>query len=120
MSHKSPKEYEIAKAVAELHQATKFFEEIVQLPSQEMVEKVAHRDPAFIDHIEAMKEPPKDASEFWEGFSIWTIRRLCDKYRDIWSEVIDAWFQSPLRKQLQQKFRVESQIEEILRNVGFD
>ena len=62
--------YKLAKAIAELNEAYEFFEEIVELSPEAMVERVEERAPSFIEHIKAMEEPPKNASEFWEVFTI--------------------------------------------------
>lgn len=112
--------YELAKAVAELKEAYEFLEEIAGLPAEEMVERVEESDPSFIEHIEAMEEPPKGTSEFWEGFSIWAITGLRSKYRHIWDEVIQAWFQSDLCKEFRAKAKLNAEIEQILKDTGFE
>jgi len=116
--------YEIAKAIAELHEAYEFLEEIAELTPEKMFEKVEERDRPFIEHIEMMEEPPKSASDFWEGFSIWTISRLGDKYHRIWHQVLDSWFKSDIRKNFQNNARLKtavwSNIEQILRDANFE
>lgn len=112
--------YELAKAVAELNEAYEFLEEIAELSPEEMVEKVEERAPSFIEHIEAMEGPPKSASEFWEGFSIWTITGLRNKYCLIWDEVIQAWLQSDLHKKFHARAKLKTEIEQILKSIGFE
>jgi len=111
--------YELAKAIAELNEAYEFLEEIAEFSPEEMVEKVKGRAPSFIEHIEAMEDPPKSASEFWEGFSIWTITGLRNKYCLIWDEVIQAWLQSDIRKKAYAKAKLKAEIEQILKNTSF-
>jgi len=82
--------YEIVKAITELHEAYQFLEAIAELTPKEMFEKIEERDKSFIEHIEIMEEPPKSASDFWKGFSIWTISRLRNKYHRIWHQVLDS------------------------------
>jgi len=116
--------YEIAKAIAELQEAYEFLEAIAELTPEEMFEKVEERDKSFIEHIETMEEPPKNASDFWDGFSIWTISRLGNKYHRIWHEVLDSWFKSDIRKKSQNNARLKSavwsDIEQILRDAHFE
>jgi len=85
---------------------------------------VEERDKSFIEHIESMEEPPKSASDYWEGFSIWTISRLGSKYHQIWHEVLDLWFKSDIRKKLQNSARlkgaVRANIEQILSDAHFE
>ena len=123
-SSRESMKYEIAKAIAELHEAYEFLEEIAELTPEEMFEKVEERDKSFIEHIEMMEEPPKSASDFWEGFSIWTISRLSNKYHRIWHQVLDSWFKSDIRKKLQNSARLKtavwSNIEQILRDAHFE
>lgn len=112
--------YELAKAVAELNEAYEFLEEIAELSPEEMVERVEERDLSFIEHIEGMEEPPKSALDFWEGISIWTITELRNKYRPIWHGVIQAWFQSDLCKEFRAKAKLKAEIEQILKDTGFE
>lgn len=112
--------YELAKAIAEVNEAYEFLEEVAELPSEEMVERVEERDPSFIEHIEAMEEPPKSALDFWEGISIWTITGLRNKYRHIWHEVIEAWLQSDLHKKFHARAKLKTEIEQILKNTSFE
>lgn len=112
--------YELAKAIADLNEAYEFLEEIAELPPKEMVEKVEERDTSFIDHIEGMEQPPKNASGFWEGISIWTISGLRNKYRHIWHEVVQAYFQSDLHKKVLANAKLKAEIEQILKDTGFE
>jgi hypothetical protein len=116
--------YEIAKAIAELNEAYEFLEVIAELTPEEMFEKVEERDKPFIEHIETMDEPPQNASDFWEGFSMWTISRLGSKYHQIWHEVLDSWFKSDIRKKLRNKANLKSavwaNIEQILSDAHFE
>jgi hypothetical protein len=113
-------EYELANAIAELNEFYEFYMEIAELPPREMVEKVEERDPSFMEHIEAMAEPPKSPLDFWTGFGIWTITGLREKYRHIWHEAIHAYFQSDLYKKVYGKAKLQSDIERILRDTGFE
>jgi len=116
-------EDELDNAVGELIEAHDFIMEIARLPTEEMVEKVEERDPSFIEHIEAMEQPPKTAEEFWEGFSIWTVSGLANKYHHIWHEVCTAFFGSEAHKRRVQNSRFEtviwSDIDQILKASGF-
>lgn len=112
--------YELAKAVAELNEAYEFLEEIAELAPEEMAERVGERDASFIEHIEGMEKPPKSVSEFWDGFGIWTITGLRNKYCHIWHEVIQAWFQSDLCKEVRAKAKLKAEIEQILKDSGFE
>jgi len=112
--------YELAKAVAELNEAYEFLEEISELSPEEMVERVEERDPSFIEHIEGMEEPPKSTLDFWEGISIWTISGLRNKYHHIWHEVVQAYFESDLAKKTFAKAKLRGEIEQILKNTGFE
>lgn len=115
--------YELAAAVTELIEAQDFIMEIAELPTKEMVNRVEKRDPSFIEHIEGMEQPPKTAEEFWEGFSIWIISGLANRYRHIWHEVIAAYFGSEAHKRRVENARFKtaiwSDIERILKTSGF-
>lgn len=113
-------EYELAKAIAELNEAHEFLEEVAELSSKEMVERVEERDPAFIAHCETMEEPPENALDFWSGFGIWTITGLRNKYHHIWHEVVEAYFQSDLHRKFYAKAKLKSEIEQILKDTGFE
>ena len=114
------KKYEIAKVAAELNDIYEFLEGLLELSPQEQVEKVAERDPAFIAHCELMEEPPKSDLDFRSGFAIWAITGLRNKYRPIWSKVVESYFQSePHRKSLM-KAKFEDQLNQILRDSGFE
>ena len=108
-------DYELAVAVAELSEAQDFLMEISKLSPKEMFEAVRKRDPAFIEHCEAMEEPPESPLDFWEGFGIWSIRCLGHKYRHIWEKVVDAYFVSPAHDRKMRDAEVWSDIEEILK-----
>jgi len=116
--------YEIAKAIAELHEAYKFLNEIAELTPEEMFEKVEERDRSFIEHIEMMEEPPRTASDFWENFSIWTFSQLSNKYHQIWHQVLDSWFKSDIHKKFQNSAKLKTaiwaDIEQILRDAHFE
>jgi hypothetical protein len=114
------KKYEIAKAAAELNGIYEFLEELLDLSPEEQVEKVAERDPDFIAHCEAMEEPPKSAFDFRSGFAIWTICRLRDKYRPIWSKVIMSYFRSEPHRKSIMKATFKDQLNQILRDTGFE
>lgn len=116
-------EDELEEAVAELNAFCDFYMEISELSPEEMVEKVEEMDPEFIEHIQAMDEPPKSVGEFWSGYGIWAISGLRGKYSHIWSEVSDTYFRSDVRRQLREKSKfmsaIWSQIDEILKNSNF-
>jgi hypothetical protein len=123
-SNRESMKYEIDKAIEELNEAYEFLEAIAELTPEEMLEKVEERDKSFIEHIEIMEEPPKSASDFWEGFSIWTISRIGRKYHQIWHKVLDSWFKSDIRKKSQNsaklKSAVRANIEQILSDAHFE
>ena len=112
--------YRVAKAIEELSEAYEFLEEIAELSLEEMVEMVEGRAPSFIEHIEGMEQPPKNALDFWEGISIWTITGLRNKYHHIWGKVVQAWFQSGLHKKVLAKAKIKAELEQILKNTGFE
>jgi len=112
--------YELAAAVAELSEAQDFLMEISELGPQEMLEAVTRRDPAFIEHCEAMERPPQSDLEFWEGFGIWTITGLKSKYRHIWHKVARAYFRSPMHTTRLQKASMWTAIEQILKDRRFE
>jgi len=117
-------EDELEKAVAELIEAYDFFMDISEFTTEEMVEAVEERAPSFIEHIEMMEEPPKTASEFLEGFFIWTLSRLREKYRHIWDKAVDTYFHSETHKKRLENAKFKSgamgrEIEKILRDLDF-
>ena len=111
------------EAMEELNDFNDFYMEISELSPKEMIEKVEERYPEFIEHIDAMENPPSSALEFWSGFGIWSISRLHDKYYHIWKQVIEAYFKSDVRQESRKKWalrgKVNSQIEKILKNSSF-
>jgi len=112
--------YEIARAVAELNDACEFLEEISKLSSQELVEKVAERDPAFIAYCESAEELPKSAPAFRMVFGFWTISGLRDKYYLIWPRVVKSYFQSELYRKSFVKAKLKDQLNQILKDSGFE
>lgn len=108
-------DYELTAAVAELSEVQDFLMEISELSPKEMFEAVRKRDAAFIEHCEAMEDPPKSAEDFLSGFCIWTITRLRSKYRHIWGKVVDAYFKSPAHERKMQKAIMWTDIEKILK-----
>jgi hypothetical protein len=112
-------EYEIAKAVAELNNAYEFLEEISKLSSQELVEKVAERDPAFIAYCESTEYLPGSAPGFRLVFGFWTISKLKDKYYHIWPEVVKSYLQSELYTKSVVKAKVKDQLNQILKDSDF-
>jgi hypothetical protein len=112
--------YEIARAVAELNDVCEFLEEISKLPYQELVEKVAERDPAFIAYCESTEYLPGSAPAFRLVFGFWTISRLRDKYYPIWTEVVKSYFQSELYRKSFVKAKFKDQLNQILKDSGFE
>jgi hypothetical protein len=112
--------YEIAKAVAELNDTHEFLEEISKLCYQELVERVAGRDPAFIAYCESTEYLPRSAPAFQLVFSFWTISRLKDKYHPIWPRVVKSYFQSELYRKSFVKAKVKDQLNQILKDSGFE
>jgi len=114
---------ELDKALKELAELYDFYIDIAELPAEEMVEKIEERDPEFIEHIEAMENPPQSGDDFWFGYGIWSMSRLHSKYRPIWGELIDAYFHSDVRRQQREKWSLSSamwtKIDEILKNSDF-
>ncbi len=111
---------EIAKAVAELNNTYEFLEEISKLSYQKLVEKVAERDPAFIAYCESTEYLPGSAPAFHLVFSFWTISRLKDKYYPIWTRVVDSYFQSELYRKSFVKAKLQDQLNQILKDSGFE
>jgi len=70
-----------------------------------------------------MENPPDNASEFLDGFSIWSISRLSSKYSHIWKQVIGAYFKSDIHREFHRKLelrsKINSQIEDILKKFLF-
>jgi hypothetical protein len=112
--------YEIARAVAELNDACEFLEEISKLPSQELVEKVSVREPAFIAYCESTEYLPKSVPAFRLVFGFWTFSRLRDKYYPIWSEVVKSYFQSELYRRSFVKAKFKAQLNQILEDSDFE
>jgi hypothetical protein len=112
--------FELAVAVAELAETQEFLMEISELAAQEMFEAIRKRDPAFIEHCEAMEQPPRNGFELWEGFGIWSITGLRSKYRHIWHKVARAYYKSPMATKQLQKARMWTAIEQILRDTRFE
>jgi hypothetical protein len=112
--------YHIAKAAAELNDTHQFLEEISKLSYQELVEKVAERDPAFIAYCESTEHVPRSASAFQLVFGFWTISRLKDKYHPIWPRVVKTYFQSELYRKTFAKAKVNDQLNQILKDSGFE
>ena len=113
-------DYELAAAVGELSEAENFIVEVARLSAKEMFEAIRARDPAFIEHCEAMEKPPESALDLWEGFSIWTVRRLISKYQHIWNQVVDAYFESPGQKRKMQELEMWSDIDEIIKESNLE
>lgn len=111
---------EIAKAVAELNDTHEFLEEISKLSYQELVEKVAERDPAFIAYCESTEYLSRSAPAFQLAFGFWTISRLKDKYYPIWPRVVKTYFQSELYRKSFVKAKVRDQLNQILKDSGFE
>ena len=108
---------ELAAATAELNEAlellSKAVESIIEDPSRspdEIVEKLAERNPSLIEQVRAMEGPPKNTLEFWVRFSIWTISELRDKYDHIWHEVIKAYWKSDSAKKGSAGTKLKTQI----------
>jgi hypothetical protein len=112
--------YEIAKAVAELNDTCEFLEEVSKLPYHELVEKVAERDPAFIAYCESTEYLPRSAPAFHLVFSFWTISVLKDKYHHIWPIVVDSYFQSELHRKSFVEAKLKGQLNQILKDSGFE
>ena len=114
---------ELDEAVAALSEANEFIMYISELTSEEMVKEVEKRDPSFIDHIEAMDEPPKTAMDFCSGFAIRTITGLKARYPDIWSQVTYRYFHSKDTKEVINKAKSKaamwSSVERILKDSSF-
>ncbi|GAI85626.1 unnamed protein product [marine sediment metagenome] len=114
---------ELNAAIAELSEANEFIMYISELPTEEMVEEVERRAPSFIEHIETMGKPPKTPMDFWEGFCIWAITGLRDKYRHIWHQVTYLYFHSKDTKKIinkaKSKAAVWSAVEQILKDSNF-
>lgn len=114
---------DVKKAVKELAELRIFLMDVSELPADEMVKRVEERDPSFIEHVEAMEEPPKSARDFWAGFGIWSTTGLRSKYQSIWDKVMDAYFHSEAHKKLREKYKlkdiVESQLDKILKDSDF-
>ena len=112
--------YRLAKAVAELNETHECLMEIAQLAPEKMIEKVEGEYPEFIEKIERMDDPPKDAQEFLDGFSIWSITRVIDKYDDIKEELVHSWFESDLHRKSTAKAQLWTQINKILNETDFN
>jgi len=112
--------YRLARAVAELNETHEFLMEIAQLSPEKMIEKVESEYPEFIEKIERMDEPPKDASEFLDGFSIWLIARTISRYDDIKQELVHSWFKSDLHRKSTAKARFWTQIDKIISETDFN
>ncbi len=96
---------ELDIAIAELNETVELLNEavesIVELPSHspdEIVEKVAGKNPSLIEHVRTMNGPPKNTLEFWMEFGIWTLSGLRGKYDHIWHEVTKAYRKSGFEK----------------------
>ena len=112
------------KALSEYIEFFDFHMEIARLPIEEMLERMAERDPSFMEHIETMENPPKDALELWSGFGIWTVTSFRAKYHHFHKKLVDAFFHSDATRQISEKYElketVESQLALILKVSGFD
>ena len=112
-------EYELAIAVAELNEAIEFIIDLPDHSPEEIVEKVAEKDPSFVEHVRTMGERPKSALEFWVRFGIWSISGLRNKYSHIWYEVAKAYWKSDLAKKTGARIKLKTQINQILKDAGF-
>ncbi len=99
---------ELAIAIAELNETVELLNEaidsIIEAPScspDEIIEKVAGRNPSLIEQAKAMQGPPKNTLEFWMEFGFWNISKLRDRYGHIWPKVARAYWNSDLIKRLE-------------------
>ena len=66
-----------------------------------------------------MNGPFQNALEFWMGFSAWIISGLHDKYRHIWDEVTEAYWNSQFAKNAGIRVKLVTQIDQVLEAAGF-
>lgn len=112
-------DYELATAVGELSVAYEFLMHIAKLSPDGMFEAVKTRFPSFIEHFEAMEEPPESAYEFWTGFGSWTVKGLRFKYKAQWDQVLDAYFESCLHEKNVQLAAMWSDVAHVLKETEF-
>ena len=111
--------YELAAAVGELSDAYEFLMYVAKLSPENMFEEIRSRAPAFIEHYEAMEEPPESAYEFWTGFGAWTITSLRFKYKREWDVILDAYFDSCLHDSNVQRAAMWSDVAQVLKETEF-
>jgi len=113
------KDSRIAVALAELTEVCDFLIYLTEVSREQTVKEIAIRDPSFIDYDKLRESPPSGDLFFLQHFTEWTIRKLREKYNDIWQEVTEAYSNTPTAKRLSDKTSLKEtvkQAEEILRD----
>lgn len=110
-----------AKAFAELADTYEFIFHLGELDPKEVPGEIAARDPEFIQLVETFDKPPENVAVFWGVYVLRALQMLQLKYG---KKLLDAFFDSDTFRQLLQKGErrkaIWSQIEEILKDSGFD
>lgn len=112
-------DYDLAAAVGEVSETYDFILHVARLGPEKMLEAIERRYPAFVEHFEAMEEPPESAYGVWTGFGSWSINTLRFKYRGQWEGILDAYFTSCLHEANVQRTAMWSDVTAILKEAEF-